>query len=132
MKKLKRNLDILLAAVLLFSSLLGWFVIDRYFPDFYFDWYPVIPVFFFFFGLINISILSKTNNKNPRKPVNMFMLLRLVKFLLSFTLLGIYYLINGRNHFREFALTFAVFYFIYLTMETYFFYRTEKELKKNL
>ena len=130
MEKLRRNLFILLASAILVSGWLGWFVISKFYSSFYSDWYPVIPAFFFFFGLLNISLAGKTNNNNPRKPVNLFLLLRLLKFLLSFTLLGIYYLMNGRNYFKEFALIFAIFYFLYLALETYFFYRTEKELKK--
>lgn len=132
MEKLKNRLKLILVVVLLVCGWAGWFILKATLPEFDFNWYFLLPSFFLVFGFINIQALGKSNKDNPRKPVNMFMLMRLLKYLLSFAILGIYYLVNGKEHLREFALVFAAFYFIYLGLETLFFYRTEKLLKSGL
>ncbi|HLP05977.1 MAG TPA: hypothetical protein VK152_11165 [Paludibacter sp.] len=132
MEKLQNRLRILLVSVLLIAGWTGWFLLQKFLPDFNFNWYFLIPSFFLLFGFANIRVLAKTNKANPRKPVNVFLMFRLTKFLLSFALLGAYYLLNGKTNFREFALVFAVFYFIYLGLETLFFYLAEKTLKSEL
>ncbi len=132
MEKLKSQLRLLLVSVLLVCGWAGWFILKHFSPDFDFNWYFIIPSFFLIFGFINIQILGRINNENPRKPVNIFLLMRLLKFVLSFILLGIYYFLNGKELFRQFAFVFALFYFIYLGVETYSFYQREKSLKKNL
>ncbi len=132
MEKLKSRLRLLLVTILLVCGWTGWFILKCYFPEFNFNWYFVIPSFFLFFGFINIQVLGRINTENPRKPVNIFMLMRLLKFVFSFVLLGVYYLINGKEHFSEFAFVFALYYFIYLAMETMFYYQAEKLFKKKL
>lgn len=132
MEKLRQQLFILHALILIVTGLVGWYVLNAYFPNYAFVWYPVIPSFFLIFGFFSINSLGKKNSENPRKSVNIFMLLRLSKYLLSFTLLLVYYFVNGKENFKVFALTFAIFYFLYLGLETFSFYRTEKELKKQL
>ena len=132
MEKLKNRLKLILVIVLIVCGWVGWFILKTYFNDFNFNWYFIIPSFFLVFGFINIQVLGKLRIDNPRKPVNIFMLMRLIKFVLSFLLLGIYYFANGKENFREFAFVFALFYFIYLALETMFYYQTEKSLKKNL
>ncbi len=132
MEKLRQQLFILHVLILIITGWVGWYVQKAYFTDYAFGWYPVIPSFFLIFGLFSINTLGKKDPKNPRKSVNTFMLLRLAKYLLSFILLLVYYFANGKEHFKVFALTFAIFYFLYLGLETFSFYRTEKELKKQL
>jgi hypothetical protein len=132
MEKIKKMFNILLVLVLLVSGWSGWFILQTFFPTHSFEWYPVIPVFFLIFGIVHIQILTRTKKENPRKVVNIYMIIRLSKMVLSFLLLGIIYLIYAKLHFRDFAFVFALFYFLYLGLETYFFYRTEKFIKNSL
>ncbi len=132
MEKLRQQLYILHVLVLLISGWLGWYVLKAYFPYYVFGWYPIIPFFFLVFGIISINTLGKKNSGNPSRSVNLFMLLRLAKYVLSFTLLLVYYFVNGKDNFKTFALTFAMFYFLYLGVETFSFYKTEKKLKEEL
>ncbi len=132
MEKLRRQLLILHTLILIVTGWVGWYALKAYLPDYVFGWYPVIPFFFLIFGFFSINTLGKKNLENPRKSVNTFMILRLAKYILSFTLLLVYYFVNGKENFKVFALTFAIFYFLYLGLETFSFYKTEKELKKQL
>ncbi len=129
MNRLRRNLILILFFALLFSSGIGWFVLQRYFPEHYVSHYPLIPLFFFILGRVDIQLMGKVNNRNPQKSVNIYMIMKLAKFVFCFLVLGLYYLIFGKEHFRDFAMFFAIYYFIYLCLETYFFYRTEKYIK---
>jgi len=129
MKNLKRKLILIHTAVML---LCGWgalLLIKAVLPAYYFAWYPYIPTFFFVIGIIFISILDRVNSENPRKTVNLYMLLRLSKVFLSLVFGSIYFF-AVKVQLKEFGLVFISFYLLYLGLETYYFYLTEKEIKK--
>lgn len=107
-----------------------WWLIQAVLPKYYFAWYPYVPTFFFVIGIIFISILDHPNIENPRKTVNLYMLLRLSKVFVSLIFAGIYFL-AVRVQLKEFGLVFISFYLLYLALETYYFYLTEKEIKKS-
>lgn len=130
MKKLKRNLVILHTAAMLLSGWGGWWLMQTAFPIYYFAWYPYIPALFFAIGIVFISILDNTHKLNPRKSVNLYMLLRFSKVMVSLIFAGIYFF-AVRVQLREFGMVFISFYLLYLGLETYYFYLTENEIKKN-
>lgn len=129
MKKLKSKLVIIHTAVLLLSGWGVWWLILTALPKFYFTWYPFIPTFFFAIGIAFIAILDKTQILSPRKTVNLYMLLRFSKVMLSLIFAAIYFF-AVRVQLKEFGLVFISFYLLYLGLETYYFYLTEKEIKK--
>ncbi len=130
MKKLKRHLIIVHTAVLLLSGWGGWWLMQSVFPVYHFAWYPYIPAFFLAIGIVFISVLDNVKKLNPRKSVNLYMLLRFSKVLASLIFAGIYFF-AVRVQLREFGIVFISFYLLYLALETYYFYLTEKEIKKN-
>jgi len=130
MKKLKQRLIVSHIIVLLISGGCGWWLIHTYFPVYYFSWYPYIPFFFMVVGVIFISALDNVKKMNPRKSVNLYMLLRLSKLAVSLLFAGIYFF-AFKVHLREFGIVFISFYLLYLALETYYFYLTENEIKKN-
>jgi hypothetical protein len=130
MKKLKRKLVILHTSVMFLCGWGGWWLMQAVFPIYYFAWYPYIPTFFFAIGLIFIAVLDQPNKESPRKTVNRYMLLRFSKVFVSLIFAGIY-LLAVKVQLREFGVVFISFYLLYLGLETYYFYLTEKEIKKN-
>lgn len=130
MKKLKQHLIILHMTALLLSGWGGWWLMQAVFPVYYFAWYPYIPAFFLVIGIIFISVLDNVRRMNPRKSVNLYMLLRFSKVLASLIFAGIYFFVV-KVQLREFGIVFISFYLLYLTLETYYFYLTENEIKKN-
>jgi UDP-N-acetylmuramyl pentapeptide phosphotransferase/UDP-N-acetylglucosamine-1-phosphate transferase len=129
MKNLKRHLIIVHTVVLLLSGWGGWLLMQTAFPVYYFTWYPYIPAFFLTIGIVFISILDNVKKMNPRKSVNLYMLLRFSKVLASLIFAGIYFF-AVKVQLREFGVVFISFYLLYLALETYYFYLTENEIKK--
>ena len=130
MEKLKRNFDLLLTLIMLVAGWGGWLLMNKVFPDNYFELYPVIPSLFYLFGLIFIRVLYKADKTNPRKLVNLYMLIRFAKVGICLLVVGVYYVVN-KEYIREFSLVFMVFYIIYLVFETLYYSQLERIIKKN-
>ena len=129
---LKLRLSLMAASSILFL-LLGVGVnmgLKELFLEHYFAFYPAIPLFFYLLSIIFISIITNSEKKDPRKLTNLYMLLKYSKILFSLLFCGFYFLFS-KVQIRDFSVIFAGFYFVYLALETYIFYCTEKEIKKN-
>ncbi|MPN44728.1 hypothetical protein SDC9_192293 [bioreactor metagenome] len=90
--------------------------------------YYIIPLFFYLIGIIYILRLRRTPIDQPKKMVNLYMLMRMIKIFLSFMIILLYWLIDKPN-IRNFAIIFVVFYLINLIWETYIYMRMELYLK---
>jgi hypothetical protein len=73
--------------------------------------------------------LEKVNKDNPRKLVNIYMLLKLSKLVVSMIMILIFYFLK-KEDIRLILLVFAVYYALYLLLEFYIFYVTEKKIKQ--
>ena len=129
MENLKKRLNIILTVVMLIGGYGGWWLLKKVLPDFYFNWYPVIPGFFYIMGLVFISIITRDFKENQRKLVNLYMIIKLCKVAASI-IFGSMYLIFVKIQLRNFSIVFIGFYLLYLGIETYFFYLTEENIKK--
>lgn len=128
MRKLVRHF-IIVHTVMLFVVGFGvWFVLERFFPDMLIDSYFVIPAFFYVAGLVLIVVLRRMPKNQPRQMVNLYMLLRVIKMLAALGIVAIYWFLD-RAQIRSFATIFAVFYLIYLIIETYIYSKMEIFLK---
>lgn len=128
MRKLVRHF-IIVHTVMLFVVGFGvWFVLERFFPDMLIDAYFVIPAFFYVAGLVLIVVLRRMPKNQPRQMVNLYMLLRVIKMLAALGIVAIYWFLD-RAQIRSFATIFAVFYLIYLIIETYIYSKMEIFLK---
>lgn len=130
MEKLKRNFDLLLTALMLFAGWGGWFLMKNVFPEMYFDLYPAIPSLFFIIGLLFIRVLYNADKENPRKLVNLYMLVRFAKVGVCLLVIGVYYFFV-KEYMREFSLVFMIFYLLYLGFETLYYSQIERIIKKN-
>jgi len=108
----------------------GWIILNQAAPEIYLGWYPYIPATFFVMGLLLVVILEKINKDNPRKLVNIYMLLKLSKIVIALTIVLVYYFAIKEN-IRLFLLVFGVYYAVYLLIEYYIFYITEKKIKQS-
>lgn len=108
----------------------GWIILKQASPEIYLGWYPYIPALFFGMGLFLIVVLEKINKDNPRKLVNVYMLLKLSKIVIALTIVLVYYFVIKEN-IRLFLLVFGVYYAVYLLIEYYIFYITEKKIKQS-
>lgn len=107
----------------------GWAVLRKIFPDQIFTWYPYIPSVFLILGCVVTYVLTKNYKLEGKKLVNLYMILKLIKmFVVMIYVLGFYFIV--KNDLRVFGSVFAVFYAVYIGLETYIFYSVEKQIKK--
>lgn len=107
------------AALLLFHLLI---------PQCYFGWFPLIPVFFYLFGLLSISLFTFSCSLGQDKLAMTYLTCKVLKFILSVLVLLCYGFAVGHDV-VAFTATFIVFYFAFLFFETRFFLRFEAKLK---
>jgi len=81
-------------------------------------------------GFVLIVVLEKINKDNPRRLVNIYMLMKLLKIVIALTIVLVYYFVVKENM-RLFLLVFGIYYAIYLLIEFYIFYITEKKIKQS-
>lgn len=128
MKKLTIYFLILHTVMLLIAGFGLWFLLHELYPELLIDYYFVIPLFFYLMGVIFISRFRHTPINEPKKMVNLYMLMRMIKVFFSFVILLIYWFFD-KQHIRNFAIIFIVFYLICLIWETYIYLRMELYFK---
>lgn len=131
MDVLRKNLVILHTIIALFA---GWGVglfLKGLFVEYYFGWYPFIPAFFYAMGLITIIVVTSTKKRSQLKTANLYLIMKIIKAAASVLVIGLYFFLIIENR-KTFAIVFSGYYFLYLGLETYFFYRAEKVLNKIL
>ena len=128
MKKLTIYFLILHTVMLLIAGFGLWFLLHELYPEMMIDYYFVIPLFFYLMGVIFISRFRHTPINEPKKMVNLYMLMRMIKVFFSFVILLIYWFFD-KQHIRNFAIIFIVFYLINLIWETYIYLRMELYFK---
>lgn len=100
-------------------------------PQYYFDWYPSIPIFYYVLEIVLLLVLEKANRKRPDAGVAPYMITRVIKLLFTVLFIWWYMSVIGVN-LKSFGLTLMLFYFIFMFMGTYIFYLYEKRrMKKN-
>ncbi len=128
MRKLKRQLEIILTATMLICGWGVWLLLKEVLPSGYFDSYPAIPCFFYIMGLILINVITRDRRESQLKLVNLYMILRLCKVTASILFGGIF-LLFVKHQLRDFSIIFIGYYLMYLGLETYFFYKVEETIK---
>ena len=124
-KKFIRNLTILTLGIAAFTLL----IFQLFFPEHYFVCYPFIPLYFYLWGLIiGYVYVFVYNNFDEKKILPAFLIFKGIKFILSLTVVVICGLV-ARQHIVSLGLIFAIYYLVYLILETYFFFRLESEIK---
>lgn len=127
--KTKRNFIGFLTLFTLLSGGGGAFVLHEALPGHYFAGYPLVPVYFFLFGLFDIYMFDSCRRHAPRKIVWLYLAMKVMKILVSLVLLLVY-CIAVREEAQAFLLTFISFYLLYLIYETWFFFSFEVNRKR--
>jgi len=131
MKSLKNRLAIIFTVSMLIISWVIWWLLVSYFPATQIVAYPFIPLTFYISGIILIEILYRMDKSNPRRLVNVYMILKFTKMLIAGSL-AVIYIFALHVSIKPFMIVFAIFYMIYLLFETYSIYSIEKQMKKAL
>jgi len=94
-------------------------------PELLIKWYPAMPLIYLLLGLALVWALDKILYRDPRKLLTFFLVLRSFKTLITILVTLLYFFIVNENT-TLFFLTLMIFYFAYLIVETWIFYRYEQ------
>jgi hypothetical protein len=108
----------------------GW-MLHEVAPGHYFKAFPLIPLFFYVFGVAAIYVFDSVRRCAPNRIFHVYMGVKVAKMLLSIAILGLYIICIGRQK-VEFGLTYVACYFLHMTYETIYFFNFEMGLKKRL
>lgn len=130
MDSLKVRLLLATTAFSLISGALVGALLHYVLPQFYPDFFWGIVLFFFVIESFVIwYVASKAQKATSAKMVNLYMLAKVIKILVSLIFIVIYYASGGKENIKNFILVFIVFYGLYLFFETFLFSKIEKQLK---
>lgn len=121
----KRNFFVQLAILTLVLGWLGAGILHYVLPGLYFEGYPYILVYFFLFGIFEISVFDACRRYDSKKMVMFYLAIKTIKIIFS-TFFAIIYCIVVSKEAKMFLLTFIVYYLIYLVHDTWFFFNYEK------
>jgi hypothetical protein len=107
----------------------GYFVVELFIPSIRLWWYPIIPIVFYVMGLSLLFVKDKVTDK--QKLANWYMMLKLLKLLISIVVIIIAFFSLEKIAAREFIFIYAAYYFLYIIFESTMLYWSEKRRKKN-
>lgn len=129
MKELRTKIVVLFTLLMFVSAWGFWWLQTVLIPTGAIDAYPFIPLVFYFSGIVLVQTLYRLDKTNPRKLVNVYMLLKLLKMVIA-GIMALIYLLVLHTPLKPFIIVFAAFYMLYILFETYVFYSFEKQIKK--
>lgn len=106
-------------------ALLGRAVFWLCFPEHYFSGFPLVPLFFYIYGLVYIYLFQFFGSRNIRQIVWVYLGSKCIKLLLSVLFLLLFGLLTP-DPVAPLFLTFVVYYVGFLVFETDFFVRFEQ------
>lgn len=129
MKELRTKIVVLFTFLMLVAAWGFWWLQTALMPAGVIEAYPFIPLVFYFSGIVLVQTLYRLDKTNPRKLVNVYMLLKLLKMVIG-GIMALIYLLVLHAPLKPFIIVFAAFYMLYILFETYVFYSFEKQIKK--
>ena len=110
----------------------GYFILNHLLKDSYFAWYPAIPVWFYLFGWIYITVFDYAKRMAANKYLFMvYMGMKGFKLLSSLIIMATYITLVQIQK-KEFLITYFLFYILSMIFEVLFFSRVEKGMKADL
>ena len=122
-----KYLKILLIGYVAFGIVVG-LILYYFIPEHYFSWYPVIPSYYSIIAVILYISLCHFREKNPSRMIYAYMMMRGIKLLLTILCVLLYNLYIDEKD-NEFTIIISVFYFLYLAIETYLYFKFELSIK---
>lgn len=129
LSKVKRIFIISLTLLMLAFGWGGAMIFHHFFEESYSPYYPLIPLFFYVFGLIFIYLFEYMHKHMPDKSLMVYVINKGAKLLIGLVFMVLYGMFIG-IHTKAYLWTFLIYYVIYLIFESCFSLRFEMEMKK--
>ena len=129
LSKVKRIFIISFTLLMLAFGWGGAMIFHHFFEESYSPYYPLIPLFFYVFGLIFIYLFEYMHKHMPDKSLMVYVINKGAKLLIGLVFMVLYGMFIG-IHTKAYLWTFLIYYVIYLIFESCFFLRFEMEMKK--
>ncbi len=101
-------------------------LLKKFFPQYYFPLYPIIPSYFTLLGFVMLWVLLFSKGSSPTKVVNTYMMMRTIKLLITAGFILVYNM-STEDYRYPFTLITMAFYFFFLFVETSLYIKFEKE-----
>ena len=72
------------------SALVVYGILKLFMPEYYFKFYPIIPLFFYLFEVYSIFMFDRCRLKTPSKLLNVYLGVKFAKLTLSIVLVLFY------------------------------------------
>ncbi|MGP1477661.1 MAG: hypothetical protein ACTTJK_09435 [Phocaeicola sp.] len=128
-KSLKRSYLIYSAVVLLIALIIVFSILRFGYPSHYFSFLPVIPVFFYIYGLFFIVLYDKAWRSDVKKDLFVIYFGHTVARFLLFIFACVGVMLLGGIHRTDIVLAGIAFYFFIILFETSFFFSKERREK---
>jgi len=123
-KKLERQLIVSLLTTTVIVGMATGLVLYHIFPVYWFCWYPLIPAYFVLLGVVISLGVGYCHKQEPKKFISYFILMRVIKMMLTMGFIFLYYLIINEKM-TEVAFLTCGFYALFLFIETWLLYHHE-------
>jgi hypothetical protein len=128
--RLKFRIYIQLTLVYFAIALVGILIFEFLIPEEYFPFYPFIGLFYWIIGMAMNYLLDRTRLESPKRLLNIFLMARMIKFLLTIVFLFVGTYIVGEDAKMAFAISLMCNYFIYTGLEMYVYYAYNKRISR--
>lgn len=121
-----------LISLTLTGLVLGWAgygVFQMWYSHLYSPYFPLIPLFFYVFGVAFIYLFEYMHKHLPNKSLLVYVISKGAKLIVGLFFLILYGFFVGL-HMKAFLLAFLAYYLVYVVFESFFFLRFEMEMKK--
>ena len=110
-------------------GILGKLFYEYYCPEIYSPYFPLIPLFFYVFGVVFIYLFEYLHRYMAHRSLMEYVISKGAKLVMALFFLVVYGLFI-KIHTKAYILTFLIYYLFYVVFESYFFLRFEIEMKK--
>ena len=114
-------------SILIIFGFIGFFWLQHFKPNLYFNFYPVIPSFFILTLLISDIIAIFVKKRNPKIAFKTLAIVKTVKFLLCLIILIVVPLMVINIDVVCFLIVFVLFFVIHLILESWLLMKLHKE-----
>ncbi len=127
-RKLNVKMLLLLSTIYLSIGIIGGLCLYLLLPQDYSLYYPAIVAFYWITGILYNYALNHCHCQYPDKLLQIFLMARMIKFILTIAFLILGVQLFARDIRTQFALILSANYIVYTALELYIYFLYNKQL----